>query len=285
SIATMWSASQYGGGNDADGTMGGGGGGGFMNSPGPAGGRGGGGRGGGGPNRINSVTPCTCAELLAAVSADDQFTSPTGIPLGQVTIVGVVRQLTRSAARIDYQVDDYTGAPIDVKQFVDNESEDDPSANLGDDSIAVLEEGDYVRVYGQLRNMQGSRAVSAFKVTKLADMNELSFHLVHVVRARMSAQGGPANGGGSQPMMSSDAARPNGLAGLASPSAAGMNKLEQQVLAILRDGDCDEGLHVQRILERLPGVPIKRLKDVLSSLGDEGHIYTSTDDDHFRLIQ
>ena len=39
----------------------------------------------------------------------------------QVTLVGLIRSVKESTTRIDYELDDMTGPPLEVKQFVDND--------------------------------------------------------------------------------------------------------------------------------------------------------------------
>lgn len=39
----------------------------------------------------------------------------------QVTLVGLVRSVAESATRLDYEIDDLTAPPLEVKQFVDND--------------------------------------------------------------------------------------------------------------------------------------------------------------------
>ena len=39
----------------------------------------------------------------------------------QITIVGLIVAVKESPTRIDYEVDDMTGPPLEVKQFVDND--------------------------------------------------------------------------------------------------------------------------------------------------------------------
>ena len=39
----------------------------------------------------------------------------------QITLVGLVRAVKESPTRFDYEIDDMTGPPIEVKQFVDND--------------------------------------------------------------------------------------------------------------------------------------------------------------------
>lgn len=43
------------------------------------------------------------------------------IVLFQVTIVGLIRSVRETTTRLDYEVDDMSGPPIEVKQFVDND--------------------------------------------------------------------------------------------------------------------------------------------------------------------
>lgn len=43
------------------------------------------------------------------------------VVLSKVTLVGVIRSTDKSMTNIQYKVDDMTGAPMDVKQWVDTE--------------------------------------------------------------------------------------------------------------------------------------------------------------------
>lgn len=38
-----------------------------------------------------------------------------------MTLVGLVRSVKESQTRLDYEIDDLTGPPLEVKQFVDND--------------------------------------------------------------------------------------------------------------------------------------------------------------------
>ncbi len=39
----------------------------------------------------------------------------------QVTLVGIIRSVKEAATRLDYEVDDMTAHPLEVRQFVDND--------------------------------------------------------------------------------------------------------------------------------------------------------------------
>lgn len=38
-----------------------------------------------------------------------------------MTFIGLVRSVSDTATRLDYEIDDATGPPIEVRQFVDND--------------------------------------------------------------------------------------------------------------------------------------------------------------------
>jgi len=47
----------------------------------------------------------------------------------------------------------------------------------------MIRENIYVRVYGHIRAFGGKRSVVAFRVTPIADMNELTSHMLEVIYA------------------------------------------------------------------------------------------------------
>lgn len=71
-------------------------------------------------------------------------------------MVGLIRSVNESATRIDYEIDDYTGPSVLVKQFVDDDTE--PG------SCRTLRELTYIRVYGHVRSFQGDINIVAYKV-------------------------------------------------------------------------------------------------------------------------
>ncbi|KAJ8306217.1 hypothetical protein KUTeg_016762 [Tegillarca granosa] len=70
--------------------------------------------------RAQSLLPVTIAELLNATQNEDKFYTGD-IEISQITMVGLVRSVKESPTRLDYEIDDMTGPPLEVKQFVDND--------------------------------------------------------------------------------------------------------------------------------------------------------------------
>lgn len=271
----MWNQGGY-----ADSTMGGG----YTQSPGgfasPSLSQGGEKKG---RTRATQIIPCTVSQLMSASQADEAF-KVGDVEVAQVTIVGIIRSTDKSMTNIQYKVDDMTGAPMDVKQWVDTE---DP----GVDST-VLPPGTYVKISGNLRSFQNHRSIVAFSVRPLEDMNEITSHMLEVVHAHMAlckpqtmtGAGGMNSSMASMPRtnMGSMASMGGGYAGANSMVNNGLNPSQNQVLSLIRSCPDPQGISIQDIKQRLSGMSINIIKQAVDFLSNEGHIFSTIDEDHYK---
>lgn len=234
--------------------------------------------------RATQIIPCTVSQLMSASQADEAF-KVGDVEVAQVTIVGVIRSTDKSMTNIQYKVDDMTGAPMDVKQWVDTE---DP----GMDST-VLPPGTYVKVSGNLRSFQNHRSVVAFSVRPLEDMNEITSHMLEVVQAHMALgkpQSTMGTGGGmssnvtsvSRPGMASGAAVTGSYAGATDMVNNGLSGNQNQVLSLIRGCPDQQGISIQDLKQRLSGMSMNIIKQAVEFLSNEGHIFSTIDEDHFK---
>lgn len=231
--------------------------------------------------RASQIIPCTVSQLMSASQADEAF-KVGDVEVAQVTIVGIIRSIDKSMTNIQYKVDDMTGAPMDVKQWVDTE---DP----GVDST-VLPPGTYVKVSGNLRSFQNHRSVVAFGVRPLEDMNEITSHMLEVVQAHLALskpQTMSSAGGG----MSSDVkpiSRPavestgGSYAGANDMINNGLSANQNQVLSLIRGAQEQKGISVQELKQRLGGMNMTVIKQAVEFLSNEGHIFSTIDEDHYK---
>ncbi|XP_030250039.1 replication protein A 32 kDa subunit isoform X1 [Sparus aurata] len=232
--------------------------------------------------RANQIIPCTVSQLMSASQADEAF-KVGDVEVAQVTIVGVIRSTDKSMTNIQYKVDDMTGAPMDVKQWVDTE---DP----GVDST-VLPPGTYVKVSGNLRSFQNHRSVVAFGVRPLEDMNEITSHMLEVVQAHMalgkpqSMSGGVGGGMSSNatPMSRSGMDNMGGsYAGANDMTNNGLSANQNQVLSLIRSCPDAQGISIQDLKQRLSGISLTVIKQAVEFLSNEGHIFSTIDEDHYK---
>lgn len=234
-----------------------------------------------GRTRATQIIPCTVSQLMSASQADEAF-KVGDVEVAQVTIVGVIRSTDKSMTNIQYKVDDMTGAPMDVKQWVDTE---DPSVDS-----TVLPPGTYVKVSGNLRSFQNHRSLVAFSIRPLEDMNEITSHMLEVVQAHMvlsKPQSMSGAGGGmssnvmaiSRPAMGSMVGVYGGANDMANN---GLSANQNQVLSLIRSCPDPQGISIQDLKHRLSGMSLTVIKQAVEFLSNEGHIFSTIDEDHYK---
>ncbi|KAB5586739.1 hypothetical protein PHYPO_G00005030 [Pangasianodon hypophthalmus] len=243
----MWNQGSYG-----EASMGGG----YTQSPGgfgsPAASQGGEKKG---RTRAQQIVPCTVSQLMSAAQAEDVFRVGE-VEVAQVTMVGIIRSTDKSMTNIQYKVDDMTAAPMDVKQWVDTE---DPSVDS-----SVIPPDTYVKVSGNLRSFQNNRSLVAFSVRPLEDMNEITSHMLEVVQAHMLLS------------------KPQTMMGGGGMNSSMKNPNQNQVLCLIKSCPEPQGISIQELKQRLSGMSMTIIRQVVDFLSNEGHIFSTIDEDHFR---
>lgn len=231
--------------------------------------------------RATQIIPCTVSQLMSASQTDEVFRVGE-VEISQVTILGVIRSIEKSMTNIQYKVDDMTCAPMDVKQWLDSE---EPSTDS-----SVLPPGTYVKISGNLRSFQNHRSLVAFSVRPLEDMNEITSHMLEVVQAHMSLSKPQtmANVGGMMGTHNAPTSRPEmgrmggGYAGANDMTNNGLSPNQNQVLSLIRGCTDSHGISIQDLKQRLSGISLSVIKQAVEFLSNEGHIFSTIDDDHFK---
>lgn len=225
-------------------------------------------------SRAHHILPCTISQLLSTTLTDEVFRIGN-VEISQVTIVGIIRHAEKAPTNIVYKIDDMTAAPMDVRQWVDS---DDAS-----DENTVVPPETYVKVAGHLRSFQNKKSLVAFKIMPLEDMNEFTAHILEVVNAHLILS--KAN---SQPPPGRAPASNTGMGetGLFSVNslmpANGLTLAQNQVLSLIKACPRPEGLNFHELKNQLQHMPLASIKQAVDFLSNEGHIYSTVDDDHFK---
>lgn len=229
--------------------------------------------------RAQNLLPVTVAEVYNATQTEDKFYSGE-IEMSQITMVGLVMSVNESPTRIDYEIDDMTGPPISVKQFVDN----DESLQEAERTQA-MRENTYVRVCGHVRSIGGKRTVAAFRLAPIMDMNELTYHTLEVVYSHLmfkKLSGGGGGGGGSYDGGMQTSSEQNYDSNMGSGMVSGLSSVQNQVHMLIRSNNTEQGANIDHVCQQLRGVPEKAIRDAIEFLSSEGHIYSTIDEDHYK---
>ncbi|XP_075968788.1 replication protein A 32 kDa subunit-A-like isoform X3 [Anarhichas minor] len=126
------------------------------------------------------ILPCTVSQLLSASQDVNDTFAICGWELNQVSVVGIIRGFAPFVKNIKFSVDDMTGPPLNVKQWVNTED-----CTL----MTFTSPGTYVKVTGSLRSFNGQRSLLAVNSRCIEDLNEITSHMLEVVHAHMQLFG------------------------------------------------------------------------------------------------
>ena len=200
-----------------------------------------------------------------------------GIEVGMVALVGKVESTDHAETKSTYHIEDDSGT-IECVQWNDEST----GGSRQDEGIV---DGTYVRVVGSVRTQQEKKYVMVFKISPVSCDEEVDAHRLEILHSKLlikkmndkenAAIG--ANYGLSNSMVSGGGAPPAGN------SASFGNAKYDTVYKMVAGCDREEGIFRDEVYQQLAGRLAKNdINEALEFLSNEGHIYTTTDDDHFK---
>lgn len=227
---------------------------------------------GGNQGKCETLMPVTVAMILKSThdTASDTFRYQDN-EIHLVTFIGKVRDCTEASTSITYKVDDGTGPAIDARKFI-TEGEEDTNAPQGNG---------YVKVIGHVRSYNDVRNIIAFSVQPVTDHNAITCHMLDVVAAQLVLKKGGAVPGNNAGTFNA------GVVGSAVVAAgdsnlSGLTLQQQQVYQALKGSTADIGMSFTELAGSLQ-MSMAQIKQAVEFLSNEGHIYSTVDDDHFKL--
>uniref|UniRef100_A0A3Q3WMD9 Replication protein A C-terminal domain-containing protein n=1 Tax=Mola mola TaxID=94237 RepID=A0A3Q3WMD9_MOLML len=190
------------------------------------------------------------------------------LELNQVSIVGIVRGFTPFVTNMQYSVDDMTGPPLCVKQWLNEE----------DWSLTSVPPGTYVKVIGSLRNFSGQRSVLAMNIRCIKDLNEITSHMLEVVQAHMLLFEKVLKGlrESSLKVKPKHPDRPQVV----------LSSIAHKVLRVIRRSCVlAEGISLQDLKSQLDYLSMRDIRASLVFLVNEGHIFSTIDEHHFKSAE
>ena len=218
---------------------------------------------------------------------DDTLTLEDGRPLHSVKIIGAVRNADIQSTNIMFTLEDGTGA-LDVKQWLD----DNDSDVIAERKKKNAKEGIYVKVIGQIKDYDGKKQLVANSVHPLSSGDELTRHLLEVMYSaeKFKRADSIVSAPIMQPMQNNNGMAFNNNNSGVQPKMEGGNTgaaIKERVLQILRDNgnDSEEGVSIVRCIEGLTDFPEADIRQAVESLSEEGVVYSTIDENFFKVAQ
>jgi len=216
---------------------------------------------------VKGVLTCSIATILNAKhSESDNCFVYKHLKFNTVMIMGLIREANHevNGSLATYQIDDHSSGLLEIKWW-------------HDDSGEPLQPLTYIKVIGQVKTFAGKTHVVAHHVSKMQSLNELIAHCIECVHASMSIRKQGESNGTSN----------NHGGGLnthqtATTTSNGFTPVQNAVLTLLKTVTSFAGYSVTEICKQLKQFSENQVKQALEFLSGEGHIYSTTDDDHFR---
>eukprot|EP01114_Cavostelium_apophysatum_P014208 TRINITY_DN3629_c0_g1_i1.p1 TRINITY_DN3629_c0_g1~~TRINITY_DN3629_c0_g1_i1.p1 ORF type:complete len:285 (-),score=42.10 TRINITY_DN3629_c0_g1_i1:42-836(-) len=232
-------------------------------------------KGGRSGNFYQSIRPVTIKYLQnKAMQAEQESFTLDGADLHQVTIVGLVLQVSHNSINTSVQMSDGTGT-IDVRSWSDSEQAE------GDQKNAWLREGVYVRAIGQFRSFNQKKSIVG-RFVPITDHNEVTFHFLEAIQTHLFfTRGAPQQNVGVQQNAGGFS---NYNAPVTGPNTAFLGELENMVLQVLRNSvNQTEGSSVTYIAQQLSR-PVNDVRRAIDFLSNEGHVYSTINEDYYQCV-
>ncbi|KAF9053750.1 nucleic acid-binding protein [Hymenopellis radicata] len=201
-------------------------------------------------------------------------------PVGQVTVVAQVVEIRRQATNTSYIIQDGAG-PFEARHWNESNNEEDQERWGG------IEEKTYIRVIGQLKSFNSKRYINAHNIRPITDFMEVYFHQLETITISMFMEHAPPPTGQEQVKVggsSADAYKsPSASVNANSGKWAKLPPMQRQIIEqMLAQPATSEGINVGTIARAIGG-DAKTISVALDALMDDGHIFSTIDDSHFKV--
>jgi len=245
-------------------------------------------------------------KLIAAVSVSQvaKLTRPNegliihGKKIYHINIVGYVLEIVDvNQQKIHVLIDDHTGAgPLEVTHIIGDTGTpgEDPSLSMFEDHMAdsstneardihSVRVGDYVRVVGVVKYSQDKANVVAYSLRIIDDPNEITMHIMEVIRDTLYYQKIQATGGVLPVSVKEDnrGAVQNTNQQQTSDNGGGFGVLstrEKHLLTFLKAKASPNGIHIDEITNNFKSMSKPDILKSLTLLTQEGLCWTGDDE-------
>jgi replication factor A2 len=196
--------------------------------------------------------------------------------VGTMKLIGRVQEIEAREGFKAILIDD-TSAFLTIRDYKDER-----------EGNKMFNEGDYVRIYGTCKKAKGGNGFlfNAFEIIKLSEVDQqdhFTSHFAEVIATHLhykhEKENKSSNVAQQNKTSNFNAAQDFGSGGGAVQSLG--NKKHEMVLTVVKNCDTDSGVNRHNDFNHL-GLSATDIAESLEWLSEEGHIYSTIDDDHFK---
>lgn len=237
--------------------------------------------------RVGTFQPVTIHQLaVAETSSSDDTIVINNRVVGLVTFVGRILSYEEDVYMLRLRVGDCTGV-LDVVYPLQPEHDQDPYEQRKREHIQDLA---WVRVVGNANTTMGSLVIQAAYIRQVNDMNELIYHRLEVAKAYLvqtTSKPGQADVDteiATGMSWKENTAPPNTFPQDTREELQGTSAAVVEYMRTRHDVSNGVGLHINDIARNVPAAgSVAKIRETLDTLCSDGHVYSTVDENHFRL--
>jgi len=200
-----------------------------------------------------------------------------------VTLVAHVVSVQKQATNCVYMLDDGTGT-LEARHWSDSTSQD------GEDNQNEVLPKTFARVTGNIKTFGSKKYINASQIRPVGDSHEPFFHLLDVIAVQLSFDRGSSgshiaaqtSAGGGQQSLSAYSAAPVNQSGV-KDEYSHLPPVPRSIVQFMRNQpQRPEGVHVGAIAKAV-GADAESIEQGLERLMDDGIIFSTIDETHFRV--
>ncbi|OVA19005.1 OB-fold nucleic acid binding domain [Macleaya cordata] len=208
-----------------------------------------------------------------------------GVDVNNVTLVGMVFNKGERVTEVTFTLDDGTGR-VDCHRWMND--------SIDTKEMEEIQDGMYACIHGHLKGFQGKKHLVAFSVRPVTDFNQIACHFIEcmAVHCHNTRSQKVQGGAQAQPQITSSTIT-NGSTGCQTAASNqfsgqfsfdGIKGIDQKVLDYLQQPanlGREKGVHRDELVQHLK-VPLEKIMESIRSLEEEGAIYSTIDDCHYK---
>ncbi|KAF5280063.1 hypothetical protein FQR65_LT15100 [Abscondita terminalis] len=219
---------------------------------------------------------------FAGVCENVPWPSPSPAPVLPLTIVAILKEYEVQSTKATYELEDHTGR---IKAILWLENDNDATPQL-----PLVKEGCYLRIFGSLRIQDGQKLLMVLRMNSVENPNEITSHLLDVIDVRLQAEALSKGDGLLAKIKKNNpgAELANSMSFMGenmdtSSNNSSLTKMQEKVYNILRGDRSAQGVHRSVVCKEFPVNMHREVDATLEFLIGEGHVYSTIDNDHFKV--
>ncbi|KAI8052812.1 hypothetical protein BDF22DRAFT_685340 [Syncephalis plumigaleata] len=236
-----------------------------------------------------SIRPLTIKQVLAAEASkqtDGNF-SIDGHPIALISLIALLRNRDRQSSYYSFLLDDATGS-VEAQLWVNDADPENRDAQINEIPL-----NSYVRIYGQIRVFNNTSRVTVIHIQPVTDRNEITMHMLETVYAHLFFTRGSTQSGNNGAAVGKSGFNENPFGAAAGSQlstrdvimneARNYSPLQSSVINFITSRDSETGPHINDVVSHV-NQSEGAVRQVIGWLIDEGRIYNTIDEDHFRAM-